>query len=480
MAAADDQAGTGAKAGDMNIFKPPIVRSAGRLNKALFDKTFNLAAAAVKEPKKIGPYQKALEKSKDLLRLPRLASICPDPDPALAAAGGKCILLRPGISATAPETWSEVLKEGVEQHDLNVVPYELKMGYDFWNSHEILSAVLPEDYADDIPTSYNCAGHVAHLNLRKDFEPYKHIIGQVIGEKNNHIRTVINKISNVGDESEFRTFNYEVLYGPDDLNVEVKEAGCTYKFDYSKVYWNSKLDLEHKRIVELVQPGEVLCDAFAGIGPFAVPAGKKGVFVWANDKNPESFRVMEQAIKQNKTHHYVRPFNQDAKDFIRFAADDVMRASLQGEGATVTLPGPRVRRSERATAPKPKTKHIPIPPTISHYVMNLPALAITFLGSFKGLYEGHEALFSPSTNTKLPMIHVHCFDKMCHEDDDIPKIEESICQRVSEELGFEMRPGDANNAGEVSIRDVRAVAPNKSMYCASFRLPPEVAFAPRG
>src|SRR5690348_2567971 len=28
------------------------------------------------------------------------------------------------------------------------------------STDEILSAVLPEDYADDIPTSYNCAGHV--------------------------------------------------------------------------------------------------------------------------------------------------------------------------------------------------------------------------------------------------------------------------------------------------------------------------------
>ncbi|EJT72824.1 tRNA (guanine-N(1)-)-methyltransferase [Gaeumannomyces tritici R3-111a-1] len=480
MAAADDQAATGARAADMNMIKPPIVRSAGRLNKALFDKTFNIAAAAVKEPKKIGPYQKALEKSKDLLRVSRLSSIFPHPDPSLAAAGRKCILLRPGISATAPETWGEVLKEGVEKDDLNVVSYELKIGYDFWNSHEILSSILPEEYAEDIPTSYNCVGHVAHLNLRKDFEPYKHIIGQVIGEKNNHIRTVINKISNVGTESEFRTFNYEVLFGPDDLNVEVKEAGCTYKFDYSKVYWNSKLDQEHKRIFELVQPGEVLCDAFAGIGPFAIPAGKRGVFVWANDKNPESYRVMERAAKQNKAHQYVRPFNRDAKDFIRFAADDVMRASSQGECVTVTLPGPKFRRSERATAPKPQTKRVPLPPTISHYVMNLPALAITFLGSFRGLYAGHEALFSPRTKTELPMIHVHCFDYMCHKDDDMAKVRESVSKRVSEELGFEVRPGDASNAGEVSVRDVRAVAPNKTMYCASFRLPPEVAFAPRG
>lgn len=119
-------------------------------------------------------------------------------------------------------------------------------------------------------------------------------------DKNPHIKTVINKIDNVGSENEFRTFAYEVLGGPDDMNVEVSEAGCVFKFDYSKVYWNSKLDTEHKRIAGLFGPGEVVADVMAGIGPFAVPAGKKGVFVWANDKNPESYRYLEEAIRRNK------------------------------------------------------------------------------------------------------------------------------------------------------------------------------------
>lgn len=91
-----------------------------------------------------------------------------------------------------------------------------------------------------------------------------------------------------------------MLGGPDDLNVEVHEAGCIFRFDYSKVYWNSKLDTEHKRIVGLFQPGEVVADVMGGIGPFAIPAGKKGVFVWANDKNPESYRYLEDGIQKNK------------------------------------------------------------------------------------------------------------------------------------------------------------------------------------
>jgi tRNA (guanine37-N1)-methyltransferase len=53
-------------------------------------------------------------------------------------------------------------------------------------------------------------------------------------------------------------------------------------------------------LLDLLEPGQVVCDPFAGIGPFAVPGGKKGVFVWANDKNPESYLVMEDAIKRNK------------------------------------------------------------------------------------------------------------------------------------------------------------------------------------
>lgn len=144
----------------------------------------------------------------------------------------------------------------------------------------------------------------AHLNLRENYLPYKHIVAEIILDKNPQIKTVINKVDNVGSESEFRTFQYEVLAGPDDLNVQVSESDCVFEFDYSKVYWNSKLESEHRRLINMFRPGEVVCDVMAGIGPFAVPAGKKRVFVWANDKNPESVKSLEAAIKKNK----VSPF----------------------------------------------------------------------------------------------------------------------------------------------------------------------------
>jgi tRNA (guanine37-N1)-methyltransferase len=66
------------------------------------------------------------------------------------------------------------------------------------------------------------------------------------------------------------------------------------------VYWNTKLGTEHQRIAAMFKPGEAVADVMAGIGPFAVPAGKNGVFVWANDKNPDSYKYLAEIIKRNK------------------------------------------------------------------------------------------------------------------------------------------------------------------------------------
>jgi tRNA (guanine37-N1)-methyltransferase len=82
----------------MSIFRPPIVRSAGAaLDRSLFTKRIPIAAARVLDIKNISKYRAQLEKSKDLLKLDRLANVRPDPDSKLASNGGKCLLLNPEV-----------------------------------------------------------------------------------------------------------------------------------------------------------------------------------------------------------------------------------------------------------------------------------------------------------------------------------------------------------------------------------------------
>lgn len=107
---------------EMSFFRPPIVRSAGAtLNRALFAKTVDIAAARVNDPKHIAKYRKQLEKEKDILLADRLSTVVNDPDETLAAQGRKCLLLRPGIK---PEGWLCVLRK--EEDSLLIVSYSIR------------------------------------------------------------------------------------------------------------------------------------------------------------------------------------------------------------------------------------------------------------------------------------------------------------------------------------------------------------------
>lgn len=324
------------------------------------------------------------------------------------------------------------------------------------------------------------AGHVAHLNLRDHSLPYKHLIAEVIIDKNPQITTVINKVRDVGEDDEFRTFAYEVLAGPDNLNVEVKEENCTYRFDYSKVYWNSKLHTEHRRLLDMFKEGEAVCDVMAGIGPFALPAGKKHVFVWANDLNPHSYKYLTEGIQRNKVGNLVKPFNEDGRQFIRSAAADLYK---QNGTHKAILPSPKLNKSQSkdeagstSTAEALTKTELQQPRTFAHYIMNLPASAVTFLPSFIGLYSSllNESLNPPTRHSDLPlpMIHCHTFGVKPERPEDVIPEEIKICEEISKQLGAGIKRTDP----EVTIHNVRDVAPRKTMFCASFRLPEEVAW----
>lgn len=453
-----------------DIALPPVNREMRELDRPFFKKDVRISALTVIDSRNIQVVRKKVESARDLLATTQIPSIRDDD----SAPGAKCILLRPHVNASDPSTWHDPWKGLLDDGTARIRPYDLTLTYDSWSMSEILDAILPRDEGEEgeSPAGFALIGHVAHLNLREQFLPYKHLIGQVLLDKNPHLKTVINKTSDVGTESVFRTFPYEVLAGVDDLNVTVNQADCQFKFNLGEVYWNTRNGTEQERILSQFKEGETLCDVTAGVGPFAVPAGKKGVWVRANDLNPACYKALSDAVDHNKVSSHVKAFNTDGAKFIKEAAKDL----LQHQRTFVKRP--KLKHSRKASEMEKQEAirkmeadcvTLQEPPTFDHFVMNLPATGIEFLRAFSGIYHGQENLFLPQGSRKLPMIHVYTFQAR----KDIEGEEKSeLQQRLSEYIGHQLGEGD-----DVHLQRARLVAPNKLYYCASFRLPAAVAFA---
>ena len=251
-------------------------------------------------------------------------------------------------------------------------------------------------------------------------------------DKQPGIETVVNKVTSI-DET-FRFFKMELLAGRNDMIATVKENGCTFTFDFSKVYWNSRLHTEHKRILDVLKAGDVVVDMFAGVGPFAIPACCKGCMVYANDLNPYSYSALVTNAKNNRVAEKLKPYCLDARDFLRTVISDMI-ASYQ-----------------------------PSRSLISHVIMNLPASAVEFLDTFKGLFSplpGH------LQSIALPQVHCYYFSKA--QD---PEYDSIKC--VQQHLGCNL------TEGSYKVFRVRDVSPGKLMMRISFSLPPSVAYWEEG
>lgn len=205
------------------------------------------------------------------------------------------------------------------QEEVEIVDHTIHINYDYLSANEILERVLPKGV--EIPGAFEQVGHLIHLNLRDELLPYKYIIGQVLLNKIPTCKTVVNKVSKI--DTVFRTFEMEVLAGEDNTLVSLKEENCIFKFDYREVYWNSRLQQEHTRLVQSFSSNDIIADMFCGIGPFVLPAAKKGCQVYGNDLNPRCYYYLNENLKLNKLEKKVETYNLDARDFItKIAGED--------------------------------------------------------------------------------------------------------------------------------------------------------------
>ncbi|KAF5827454.1 Met-10+ like-protein-domain-containing protein [Dunaliella salina] len=327
-----------------------------------------------------------------------------------------------------------------------VKDFSLQLDYSHLNADHVLKALLPEGV--DAPSSFETVGHIIHLNLRENQLPYKYIIGQVLLDKNPHVKTVVNKVGNI--DNTFRVFAMELLAGEPRTEAEVMQHGIRFRLDLAQVYWNSRLEAEHHRLVQqYFEPKEVIADIMAGVGPFAIPAALQGCTVYANDLNPSSTHYLRINARLNRVTGAVHPFTLDGREFVRLLCTTPShRCAAAAEMHAFVL---QVLALTRRYAAVELHMHV-----LLHAVMNLPASAIEFVDAFNGA-------FDPATwSGRLPLVHLYTFKTAAESEAD-------VLDKMQRIMGgqFEAPP---------TVHWVRDVSPGKIMLCVTFRVPEAVAF----
>ncbi|KAG8739480.1 tRNA(m(1)G37)methyltransferase [Ceratobasidium sp. 414] len=455
---------------------PPINRTMRELDRSLFRLTIPILAAEI-EARKTGELLRSPALRGSILDIPKITNVVKGQD---GNDSKRLLLLGAG-------QLSAVARQYLDEEAAKFVPHNINLDYEYWTADQILRSVLPPELGDGSPTAFSINGHIAHMNLRDEYLPYRYLIGQVILDKNKIIRTVVNKLDSI--ETEFRFFKMEVLAGEPDFIIKHNESNCTFTLDFSTVYWNSRLAHEHERLVNLFatnpeNPAPVIADVFAGVGPFAVPAAKRGAVVYANDLNGESTKWMEVNVKNNKVVPRVRITTLDGRKFIHDVIQTAWNSPFGPEAYVKPLTVRERRMKQRAApnseqtvaqptpGPKSQSTCVPIPDLpsthdprrVDHFVMNLPGTALEFLDAFKpsfaALLSSQKSEEAREVYKMMPMVHVHCFTRELEEEG----ARKDILDRAQGALGSAI-------TNEVLLHHVRKVAPNKEMYCLSFRLP---------
>ncbi|KAF7635622.1 tRNA (guanine(37)-N1)-methyltransferase [Meloidogyne graminicola] len=359
----------------------------------------------------------------------------------------KRLIFDPDKFFEANEKKKEELIEQIEKQIDSKVEFEnfvYQMEFEDWSAKCCFKAILPEDAEF---SGFEQCGHIIHLNLRERLLPFRYVIGQILLEKIQRTRTVINKLDTLTND--YRIMDVELLAGDSDYKTEVVEHGIRYKLDYSKVFWNSRLYSVHSKTVAQFDKNSVVFDVFSGIGPFVLPAlkTKNVVKAYANDLNPAAIDYLKQNIKLNKIcDEHIEEFILNGSEFIQ-----------------LFIPEKIFFHCKKWEKENKSTKHT------FHVVMNLPGYSADHLIYFRGFLSKYEEIRKLFENNFCNiLVHCHFFVKA---NDDLPlSWYENEAKRIiyekSECLNLEIKELIFN----------RKVSTRKNMFCARICLPVEYIF----
>ena len=201
------------------------------------------------------------------------------------------IPLSPGVDAAALDD------------DLEVVDYDAERRE---------TQTLPADLLDFEP-SYGRLGDVAIVD--EDDDERARAVADAIVASDLPVETVVNRASPI--EGELRVRQWDLLAGEDAETVH-REYGCAFELDLERVYFSPRLATERRRVVEQVEAGERVFDMFAGVGPFVIPAAKRGADCVGVDLNEAAVEYLRANAERNGVEERVTAIRGDVRNVERY------------------------------------------------------------------------------------------------------------------------------------------------------------------
>ncbi|MGA9099020.1 MAG: class I SAM-dependent methyltransferase family protein [Methanotrichaceae archaeon] len=177
------------------------------------------------------------------------------------------------------------------------------------NLRDQLQESLSDTAINKLSNRFRIIGDIAIVSIPPEMSDYKWMVSEALIASRRNIKTVLNKVSKL--DGDRRVADFEVLAGKDTV-TEHKELGYSYRLDVCKVFFNSSLTFERRRIALMTMPGEQVLIPFCGVGPFAVPVAARGAKVVAVESNSEACKWMAENTRLNGVEDNISIINGDA------------------------------------------------------------------------------------------------------------------------------------------------------------------------
>ena len=181
---------------------------------------------------------------------------------------------------------------------------------------KLLKGVLADEDLEKVYSSFDMIGDIAIVKIPDSLLTKKNVIGEVILQSIKNLKTVFLQKSSVSGE--YRLRGLEVIAGYEKYVTYYREYGCKFLVNVATSYFSPRLSTERLRISNLVSPGEIVVNMFAGVGTFSVIMAKKHqIKVYNIDSNLDAYILSIMNSKINRLKDRVFSIHGDSQEILR-------------------------------------------------------------------------------------------------------------------------------------------------------------------